>query len=199
MADQWTELRQVNDRLERELEAAVARANQLEKALERIALGSYGRMKSGLREGEGGGYGLPNTPLTDWELAEAVLAGLPTEPATEEPDVDANNDAATEISFEGERVVIPNGERLVVEPAASSVSTICPTCGSPVRVHTGGEGTSSYGPQAPADTTEQARRSIEQFVLCSDGRLRNGMSVDQYRAYQGLLAALRAIREPELT
>jgi hypothetical protein len=53
---------------------AEAEAERLREALERISLGIAGRKESGLREGEGGGYGLPNQPRTDWELARAALA-----------------------------------------------------------------------------------------------------------------------------
>jgi hypothetical protein len=71
---------------------------------------------------------------------------------------------------------------------------VCPDCGATVSA---ASSVSAEAGQVPADTIEQARRAIERFVLCSDTRLRDGMSPDQRLAYQGLLAALAAVRTPE--
>jgi hypothetical protein len=66
-------------RLREQLDAA-------RQALERISLGVAGRRESGLLEGEGGGYGLPNQPRTDWELAQEALDALGDEARPAEPE-----------------------------------------------------------------------------------------------------------------
>jgi hypothetical protein len=40
------------------------------------------------------------------------------------------------------------------------MSEHCPCCGSPVRVHTSSEGTSSYEPVVPADALDRARDAL---------------------------------------
>jgi len=54
------------------LQAVRDEIGRLEGALERIALGTSGRLDSGLLPGEGEDY-LPTQPKTDWALARAAL------------------------------------------------------------------------------------------------------------------------------
>ena len=46
----------------------------------------------------------------------------------------------------------------------------CPTCGHPVRIYSGGEGTNSYEPLCEADTALKAERDSLQVALLERGK-----------------------------
>lgn len=64
----------------------------------------------------------------------------------------------------------------------------CPTCGCPVQVYTGGEGTSSYEP-APVLPEDVRRAAVDACAVLLDASPRRG---SRYFAGQVLAAALLA-------